>query len=171
MDGPAPTILDTSVLINFLVVERVGHLASLSKRQFFLTDHVRSEVTVHYPDQLVRLEAALASGDCEELSITSPEEVIAFAKLSEGGLGHGECSAIAACAIRGFHLALDDKQARKQAKHRFPNLVLISTEDLMVELIKAQLISIEEADGVKKQWEESYRFRLPFRSFRERFNP
>jgi predicted nucleic acid-binding protein len=171
MEGPFATILDTSVLINFLVVDQVGLLTRLSKRQFILTDHVRAEITTHYPDQLQRLQSAFESGHFHELVVDSRPEMTTFAQLTETGLGIGECSAIAVAAVRGFHLGLDDKQARKQTLQRFPNVVLVSTEMLMVELIQTKLISVLDADVIKKQWEVAYRFRLPFASFTERLSP
>jgi len=51
-------ITDTSVLINFLVLDRAGLLARLSTHRFVVTHHVRAEITTHYHEQLQRLEQA-----------------------------------------------------------------------------------------------------------------
>ena len=54
-------ITDTSVLINVLAIEQATLLLDHPKYEFILTDHVRVEVTEHYPDQFARLDAILAS--------------------------------------------------------------------------------------------------------------
>ena len=41
-------ITDTSVLINFLVLDKVGLLPRLPNKKFVVTDHVRAEITEHY---------------------------------------------------------------------------------------------------------------------------
>jgi len=90
-------ITDTSVLINFLVLDQLHVLSQLTEFDFSVTEHVRAEITEHFPEQLQRL----------------------------------------------------------------------STSELTVCLIKAAILTVEEADNFKKIWEEEYRFKLPFRSFSE----
>jgi hypothetical protein len=41
-------LLDTSVLINFLAVDRVDLLGHHPRYRFLVTEHVRKEVTAHY---------------------------------------------------------------------------------------------------------------------------
>ena len=82
-------VTDTSVLVNFLALDRVNLLASLPARRFLITDHVRDEVTAHYPEQLDRLTRAIASRLLEEISVTDPVEVQLFAELTRTGLGAG----------------------------------------------------------------------------------
>lgn len=72
-------ISDTSVLINFLAVDRATLLVEHPQIHFFLTDHVRAEVTAHYPDQCARLDAALSDGSLQQLRVESPEELEIFA--------------------------------------------------------------------------------------------
>ena len=91
-------ITDTSVLINFLVLDRVELLARLSSYRFVVTDHVRAEITEHYQDQLQRLERAFEAKLLEEIGVTELAEVQLFAQLTATGLGIGECSAIAVAA-------------------------------------------------------------------------
>ncbi len=40
----------------------------------------------------------------------------------------------------------------------------------MVSLIERSLVSVERADEIKDLWEQKHRFKLPFKSFRERFD-
>ena len=62
-------IADTSVLINFLVLDRVGLLAGVPTHRFVVTDHVRTEITAHYHEQLQRLEQAFSARILEEITL------------------------------------------------------------------------------------------------------
>lgn len=168
MVGQITVITDTSVLINFLVIDKVEMLVSLPNRHFVITDHVKSEVTAHYSDQLQRLELSLSNQQLTEISIVDPVEVGVFAALTQTGLGIGECSAIAVAQNRGHALAIDDKTARKRVAARYPAIPILTTESLVVELIKANLLTIFDADAIKAEWEQNHRFRLPFASFADR---
>jgi hypothetical protein len=44
-DGRSIVVIDASVLINFLAVDRLGLLTSHPNFKFIVTDHVRGEVT------------------------------------------------------------------------------------------------------------------------------
>ena len=161
-------ITDTSVLINFLVLDRAELLARLPTHRFVVTDHVRAEVTQHYPDQLQRLEQAFADGVLQELSVSDLAEVQTFAGLTAQGLGVGECSAIAVALHRQFTLAIDDRQATKKIAKLGYQIAVLTTESVMVLLIHQNVLTIDEADAMKLDWETNHRFRLMFASFRER---
>ena len=158
-------ITDTSVLINFLVIDKVELLGLLPGRQFVITDHVRSEVTAHYHDQLQLLELSLGNRHLAEISVADPGEVGAFATLTKTGLGIGECSAIAVAQNRGHALAIDDKTARKRVAALYPTVTILTTELIVLEMIRADLLTIAEADAIKLEWEQNHRFKLPFESF------
>jgi predicted nucleic acid-binding protein len=161
-------ITDTSVLINFLVLDEVGLLSRLPDRSFVVTDHVRAEITAHHSEQLQRLEQAFASGMLEEIRVTDLEEVRLFAKLTATGLGIGECSAIAVAAHRKLALAIDDKRAIKKLHKMSLGLTVLTTEMLVVLLIQHGILTVAEADAMKLEWEQNHRFRLTFQSFAER---
>lgn len=161
-------ITDTSVLVNFLCLDKVSLLVALAGRKFVITDHVRAEITDHYPDQLRRLEQALVAGHLEEIAVTDISEVALFATLTTTGLGIGECSAIAVAVIRNWAIAIDDKTACKRIAKLFPALTVLTTESLMVSLIQAGALTVAEADTMKSDWEMNYRFRLSFGSFAEK---
>jgi len=158
-------VADTSVLINFLVLDHVPLLASLPGRTFLITDHVRSEVTEHNPEQFSRLNQALASGHLQEISVTDPAEVALFAAITKTGLGIGECSAIAVAEHRHHTLAMEDRIARKRVARDYPTIPILMTESLMTELIRAALLDVEQADAMKTLWEVHYRFKLNFSTF------
>lgn len=50
-------ITDTSVLINFLVLDQLHALSQLTEFDFSVTEHVRAEITEHFPEQLQRLNS------------------------------------------------------------------------------------------------------------------
>jgi predicted nucleic acid-binding protein len=159
-------VTDTSILINFLNVDRLDLLARCSGYRFLVTEHVKREVTVHYPRQVERLDKGISSGTLVEIVVNSLEELETFAELSTTKrLGSGECAAIAAAAHRGLMLAIDDKQASKTARKLCKAHNVLDTVDLMVSFIKEGLLDIAEADSIKLAWETKYRFRLAFTSF------
>jgi hypothetical protein len=60
-DGRDDAVLETSVLVNFLAIDRVDLLASHPSYRFIITDHVRDEITSNYPEQVERLERAVSA--------------------------------------------------------------------------------------------------------------
>lgn len=101
-------ITNASVLINFLALDRVGLLTRLTSFHFVVTEHVRAEITEHFPEQLQRLNVAFEAGVIEEITVTDIVEVALFADLTSKGLGVGECSAIAVAVNRKLTIATDD---------------------------------------------------------------
>jgi predicted nucleic acid-binding protein len=163
-------VTDTSVLINLLVLDQAALLARLPDYRFVVTEHVCGEITDHYQDQLQRLEAAFAAGVLDEIRVTDLSEVLLFAQLTAIGLGIGECSAIAVAAHRQLALAIDDRRAVKKLKILGFQLTIHSTASIVVLLIRHAVLTIAEADAMKREWEQNHRFRLPFCSFAERLS-
>jgi len=160
-------ITDTSVLINFLVLDRAELLSRLSTHRFLVTDHVRAEITDHYHEQVHRLEQAFRDGVVQEITVNDLAELQTFANLTTLGLGSGECSAIAVAAHRGFVLAIDDRQAIKRVASLSYSIQVLTTVDLVMLLIQHQVLSVDDADSMKADWEQNHRFRLKFTSFRD----
>ena len=113
-------ITDTSLLVNFLAIDKVALLFAVPGHVFVVTDHVRNEVTLHYADQFQRLATVIDSGELLEISVTDPEEVERFAVLTKTGLGIGECSAIAVASNRGHAIAIDDKTGAETHREAIP---------------------------------------------------
>ena len=164
-------ITDTSVLINFLVLDQLDMLSRLRAFDFVVTEHVRAEITEHFPEQLQRLNAAFESGAIDEIRVTDIVEVRLFAELTTKGLGIGECSAVAVALNRKVKIAIDDKRAIKKILRLGYHLDAIGTAELIVCLMREAILTVEEADKFKKIWEEEYRFKLPFGSFAEFTEP
>lgn len=167
-EGRIDSILDTSTLINFLRIDRVDLLAAHPKYRFVVTNHVRLEVTDHYHEQFDTLNRALQDALLLETEVNSINELKTFAELSDHkNLGTGECAAIAAAFHRGLHLAIDDKRASKEARRLAPNMILVTTTSIILDLIRSNTISVKQADKIKADWQYSHRFHLPFGSFEE----
>ncbi|MCP5127485.1 MAG: hypothetical protein H6973_18180 [Gammaproteobacteria bacterium] len=168
MEDPSLIVIaDTSVLINFLAINRMDLIKRHSCR-FLITDHVRQEVTDHYYEQSTRLNEALKQGILEEISVTDQQELETFVALSKfENLGDGECACIAVALHHSYMLAIDDKKAIKQARLLMPTINIFTTQDLMLSMIKSGLVTINEADTIKHEWASTHRFTLKIHSFAE----
>lgn len=166
-DIPLIVIADTSVLVNFLRIDAMALLEKLS-RSIVITEHVSAEVVDDFTDQKERLAAALAAGIVSQVTLTSDREMDVFGQLiGDGRLGSGECAAIA-CAIAGGHaLAIDDRRASNEAHRVDAALPILRTADIVVMMIKEQIVGVAEADAMKEVWEREHRFRLTIGSFAE----
>ena len=168
--GPGSRIVvvtDTSVLVNFLCIDRMDLIARHPDR-FVITDHVADEITDHYPEQKARLSASLADGTVEQLSVSGEVALDLFRSLSETRrLGAGECAAIACAITNDWALAIEDRAAIRRARELKPDLVVLGTQDIMVQLIRSGALEVAEADRIKDTWADEHRFRLAIGSFGE----
>ena len=168
-EGRSPAIIDTSVLVNFLSVDRADLLDRHPLYRFVAVDLVRNEVVKRTSSD--RLEAALSAGyvlpDGPPETIAL-EELAAFAAISRyDALGQGECAASAAAHARRLPLFMDDKAAWKKVDLTFPGMPRQGTATLIAALIKVDVIDVVQADAIKVDWESNHSFRLKFKSFRE----
>ncbi len=166
-------IADTSVLINFLALDAM-HLIGRHRPPCAVTEHVIGEVTNLYPEQQERLNAAIAAGHLVGvISVTDPGEVELFGRLQQpsGRLGVGESSAIAVAIKRGYALAMDDRRAVRDAKTLAASvgatLDVWGTHDVVVRLIRAGQLSVQQADVLLVSWRTQHRFHLRIGSFSE----
>ncbi len=164
----AIVVADTSVLINFLRIDRMD-LIGKHPQQFLATDHVEAEITGDYPEQRIRYRNAVASGFLDTCSVADPEEVEIFLRLRPGErLGAGECSALAVAIHGRFSIAIDDSRAvRRAIREVGAKLEVVKTVDVMVALLRAGLLDIAAADRIKDAWARDHRFRLKCASFQE----
>lgn len=160
-------IADTSILINFLRINRLDLLANHS-HHYVITEHVKEEITEHYAVQRQMLQKAIDKQIITERIVNTLAELKLFAMLMDTRrIGSGECSAIA-CAICGsYKLAIDDKRAVKEARKISTRIEILGTQELMVSMISEQLLNVNEADRIKELWENEYRFKLKISSFEE----
>lgn len=169
--GSAIVIADTSVIINFLRIDRMD-LIGAHPSPFIVTDHVADEISDSYPEQQARFHKALGMSHLTQHRIDNPAEVEIFLRLSaRGRLGAGERSAIAVALNRGCALAIDDSRAIRRAIEEAGitgnPLTILRTQDVIVHLIKAKLLEIEAADAIKENWHLNHRFTIRIGSFVE----
>src|ERR1043166_6636787 len=108
-------ITDTSVLINFLNIDRLDLLLAFPG-QFLITEHVVDEITMDFSNQKSRLNLATNNNQLEIITVDNEQELNLYnALIKEGRLGSGECSAIACAICRKYSLAMEDNHACKQA--------------------------------------------------------
>jgi len=164
---PAIIVTDTSVLINFLRIDRTDLIAGHS-HEFLATDHVAAEISDRYPDQQQRFAAAVDAGVISETRVTAPEELQLFGILiAAGRLGAVECSAIALAVHRGYILAMDDRLASRHAHRADATLRIFRTQDLVASMIRQDLLDVAEADRIKQEWANRHRFRIRLDSFQD----
>ena len=162
--GPATIVLDTSVLLNFVNIGRIELLGQLGA-SVVLPDQVLDEI--RRPAQREAVEDAMAAGILDLQSIRNPADVALFADLRAGGrLGAGECAVLAVALARNWVAGLQDRRARIEGQRRRKDLALCQTEDLVLMLIRAGRLTVEEADGFLVEWATRHRFRARLTSFR-----
>ncbi|CDL00982.1 conserved protein of unknown function [Magnetospirillum gryphiswaldense MSR-1 v2] len=164
-------IADTSVLINFLRIDRMD-LIGAHPSAFVATEHVAVEISDSYPDQHARYRAAVIAGYLSEQRVDDPTEVELFLRLRQTPrLGTGECSAISVALNRGHRLAIDDNRAISRALHEAGlakrTLDIVRTQDIIVTLIQAETLTVEAADTILEDWASNNRFKLKISSFSE----
>ena len=164
----AIVMADTSVLVNFLRIDRMD-LIGRHPQRFLATDHVDAEITSDYPDERMRYQTAVASELLDTCSVVDPDEVALFLRLRPGErLGAGECSALAVAINRKYPIAIDDNRAVKRAVREVGARVeVVKTVDVVVALIQAGVLDIAAADQIKDIWERHHRFRIKAASFRD----
>lgn len=167
----AIVVADTSVLINFLRIDRMD-LFGVHPALFIATDHVAAEIADTYPDQQACYQAALIFGQVTQQRVDDPVEVEIFLRMAQRGrLGAGERSAIAVALNRGCALAIDDSRAIQRALEEAGitgnPLPILRTQDIVVELIRGGIVSVEAADAIHADWAANHRFKLKIRSFRD----
>jgi len=56
---------------------------------------------------------------------------------------------------------MDDGTARRKTVAHYPTVKLIDTVELMVEALRAGLLSVSEADAIKVDWHNNHQFKKP----------
>ena len=163
--SPTPIVLDASVLLNFVKIDRIELLGQLGT-SVVLLDQVLDEV--RRPEQRKAVEDAVKAGVLDLQSVRDPVEVALFANLrADGRLGAGECAVLAVALNRSWVAGLQDRRARVEGQRRRKDLALCQTEDLVLELIQSGHLTLEEADGFLVEWAAKHRFKSRLTSFRD----
>jgi len=99
-------VLDASVLINFLILNRVVILANLGGYRFVVLDAVEREVLRQ--QQQITLAAAFEQQLVDQVGAATPKELDIFAE-HQRVMGLGEAACLAAAETRGWMLASDER--------------------------------------------------------------
>ena len=137
------TIIDTSVLINYLSVGRIDLLIKLSHRHMLITEEVHTEIIRNR----TVLEIALSAGQIEIANPLLYEDIELFARLTKI-LSIADASCIVAARALGTDLAADDRILRREALKVLPEASLFRTEALLAEAVRTNLLLIEEGNSI-----------------------
>jgi predicted nucleic acid-binding protein len=162
-------VADTSVLINLLRINRMD-LIGAHPASFIATDHVAGEIADTYPEQQARYAAAVNAAQITEQRVDDPAELELFLRLSANRrLGVGERSAIAVALNRKCTLAIDDSRAIQRALEEAGiagnPLLILRTQDIVVQMIRHGALTLEAADAIRNDWASNHRFKLKIASF------
>ena len=157
-------VTDTSVLINLIHVDRLGLLGSLPGLEFVVPPEVESEVSVVAQTQA--RARAIGTDHLRRQSFRTTAELQRYAQHAQV-LGKGEAACLAMAEVHGWSIASDERG-------KFPNLAslrlgearILNTPGVFVLAIRANLITIDEADHDKRLLAR-HRFKMRFSSFRE----
>lgn len=164
-DEQIVVVTDSTVIINFLHIGKLELVSQILNYRFLVPEHVVTEIT--RADQRSALEAEFQAGRLNKVLITELDVLQSYAELRKV-LGSGESACLALAQHRGYRIASDEKKAfRRLATERLGADGIVTTERLIVCMIRAGLAAVAEAD----QWKavlEQHQFTLDFASFAER---
>lgn len=146
-DGAIRVIVDTSCLINFLIVDRMDLFGALRGYTFVVPNHVVAEVTDD--TQRACLAAALAAGVVTEIEITDLAEIETYVSLRRV-LGDGESACLAVAATRGWVMAADEKgRLRREVSERLGETALVNTPGILLSAIQEGILTADEAEALR----------------------
>lgn len=167
MSEPSPPlrcVFDTSVVINFIHIDRLDLLSSTNG----IVGHYPEEakVEVSHPEQKSSVELAIAGRILEIVQIDTVEELTLSGILRQHH-GMGESAALALARVRGMHLGCDERRSfMATALQQLGPGRYLNTSTLLLRAIRLGAISVGEADTYKLIL-EGHRFKMRFASFRD----
>lgn len=151
---------DTSLLLNFLRIDRTDILGALPGFRFRFLGHVIAEVT--QPSHTARLNTALERSHLTEFELTDLAAIADYDAL-RANLGDGEAATIAAGACLRWIVGLDEKgRARREANNRVGEQGLINTPGVLVHAVRTGVLALQDAEQVRLELAaESFRITSP----------
>ncbi len=138
---------DTSLLLNFLRIDRTEILGALRGFRFHIINHVVNEV--RQEAHAARLNAALTRGYVAEFALTDLVAIVDYNKLRLN-LGDGEAATIAAGARLRWVIGLDEKgRARREAVARVGRENLINTVGVLLHAVRTGLLTLDQAERIR----------------------
>lgn len=162
-DDRTVVVIDTSILLNFVKIERLALLDRLGLPVLIL-DQVLDEVV--QPKQRDLIDEAIANATLDLQSVTDLKEVALFAELrADGRLGAGECAVLAVALNRQLIAGLQDRKARAEAQRRDKSLRMWQTEDIILKLLHDRQFTLAEADRLLHELATKHRFKSRIHTF------
>ncbi len=156
--------VDANILINLIHIERLTLLDAIPGYAFVVPQDVVAEAVV--PAQRQHLDCAIAEERLRVEVITEAEDLVAYATYRTR-LGRGESACLVLAKRHGWLIASDERgRFQREAVQALGAGRIVNTAGLIVMAIRANLMTVEEADHAKAILER-HRFRMPFGSFRD----
>lgn len=157
--------MDANVVINLALADFLALLSDLPPYRFVIPDHVAAEVTNAV--QRKKLDAAIAAGRAQVVSVTSTNALSTFSELTQV-MGRGEAASLALAESMGWHIACDERKGpfRRESRKRLGETRILNTQSIILHAVKLRRISVECADQAKATLEAN-RYKMDFRSFRD----
>ncbi len=165
-DAPATVrvITDANVLINVFHIGQLHLLGTLPPYRFRVPSEVLAEILD--PTQQAAVRACLDAGHLEETAVDTIASLALFAELRDV-MGRGEAACLALAATTGSHIASDEKRRfRRRAIELIGEPRILRTEDIIVEAIRQNHMTVQEADTHKATLAAN-NYALAFASFAE----
>ncbi len=154
---PSPMGFDTSVIINFCAVGRLGLLVRCVPPPRYLVADVHDELEDHNSRRLVdrlidRCELlVVAATEAADMPTSAPRSVAGgpgrrVVCAAEGHLGRGERATLAAAAARGWSVAVDERPGRTAAVRRVGSGRVTGTVGILRAAVGARLITPRTGD-------------------------
>jgi len=146
-DADREVATDTSLLLNFLRIDRTDILGGLPGFRFHVLNHVVNEVTQE--PEASRLQTALAQGHVVEFELTHLDAIADYDTLRLN-LGDGEAATIAAAAHLRWIVGMDEKgRAKREAADRVGDQNLLNTPGILVHAVRVGLLTLGEAEQIR----------------------
>jgi predicted nucleic acid-binding protein len=155
-------ITDANVLINLFHIGQLKLLGALPPYQFRIPSDVLAEILD--PAQHAAVRTCLEAGHLQEIVVDTMVSLALFAELRDV-MGRGEAACLALAATTGSHIASDEKKRfRRRAVELIGEARILRTEQLIVEAIRRNHMSVQQAD-MHKATLAANSYAMSFKSF------
>ena len=157
-------ITDANVAINLFHIGQLTLFGLLRPYRFRIPSEVLAEIID--PAQKAAVTACIEAGDIVEIAVNDMASLSLFADLRDV-MGRGEAACLALATTGGFYIASDEKKRfRRRAIELIGEARILRTEHLLIEAIRRNYITVEDADRYKDMLATNS-YALPFVSFAE----
>jgi predicted nucleic acid-binding protein len=161
---PRLVLTDTNILLNLAIVDRLDLLGAFPDLRFSAPRIVFDEVLS--PRERTLVDRAVARGLLPEIALDDVGALSLFSQLLRI-MEQGEAACLALAVQHGAWVASDEKRAfRREAERLLGSGSILNTPALIMLAIRRKILSLEEADSIKKLLEQR-RFKMTFGSFAE----